>query len=108
MSTNENVPAPRKSGRRSVLKGIGASALATATVVFGTTKAAQAASQACCHLSNPPGGAWSTCANASDKWIWTCTQATPYGACYRYGCCEAGHTPYGTNTISAWSEIGIC
>jgi hypothetical protein len=107
MTTDENTPTPRRPGRRGFLKGVGASALATAAAVFGRPGAAQAVQAACCSLAVPP-GSWSTCSNASDRYIWQCTQVTPYGVCYRYQCCDAGKTPWGTWTISAWRNVGIC
>lgn len=107
MSTDDSRPARPRTGRRGFLKGIGASALATSAVVFGAQRPAQAYTAACCNLAVPP-SSWSTCANKSDKWIWSCTKSTPYGVCYRYQCCEAGKTPWGTNTISAWRNVGIC
>jgi hypothetical protein len=93
------------------LKAIGASALATAAVVFGRAEAAQA-NYACCALRASP-SSWSSCANGSNVYIWQCTQTTPYGVCYRYECCEANwksypHYPYYCCGISAWRQVGIC
>lgn len=107
MSSDDTQPAPRRSGRRGFLKGVGASALATAAAVFGRPDAAQAYQVACCSLAVPP-SSWSSCSSRSDRYIWSCTKATPYGVCYRYQCCDAGKTPYGTWTVSAWRNVGIC
>ncbi|HEY8472610.1 MAG TPA: hypothetical protein VIL37_08235 [Natronosporangium sp.] len=106
MSTDNSRPI-RRTGRRGFLKGIGASALATSAVVFGTQRAAQAYTVGCCNLALPP-SSWSTCNSKSDKWIWSCRHTAPHGTCYRYQCCEAGYTPWGTSTISAWRNAGIC
>jgi hypothetical protein len=91
--------------RRGFLRGVGASALATAAVVFGLGRPAEAVQVGCCHLGSSA-GAWSTCASRSDRYIWRCRMWTPYGACYRaYECCDAGRTPWGTWTISAARQI---
>lgn len=98
---------PRRWGRRNFLKGAGASALATAAVVFGKQGTAHAVVKAaCCNLAGPP-GSWNSCYNYQD-YIWKCTYLTPYGTCYRYECCEGGCSPYGTCSYSAYRNIGIC
>ncbi len=104
MATADRQPAPRRWGRRNFLKGVGASALATAAVVFGTQSPAQA--YACCHLASPA-KPWKECYSRR-QYIWSCTHPTPYGTCYRYQCCEAGCSPYGTCSYSAYRNVGIC
>jgi hypothetical protein len=107
LTDDDRSSAPRRPGRRGFLKGVGASALATAAAVFGRPDAAQAYQYACCSLA-VPASSWSSCANMSDRYIWTCTQAAPHGTCYRYQCCDAGKTPWGTWTVSSWRNVGIC
>jgi len=107
MAPADQRPTPRRWGRRGFLKGAGASALATAAVVFGKQSAAQAQVQAaCCFLERPP-SSWSYCYDHRD-YIWACTKYTPYGVCYRYECCEAACSPYGTCAYSAYRNVGIC
>lgn len=97
-----------KWGRRGLLKGFGASALATAAVVFGSPGRAEAhgVHRACCHLVLSP-STWSLCANASDNYIWSCNYSPVHYICTRYQCCEA-FTPYGTVSRSAYRSVGSC
>lgn len=89
-------PQRPKVGRRGILWGIGASALATSAAVFGTGNAASAAVYGCCHLVFPP-SSYSTC-RANRNYTWYC-QATATRGC---GCCERKNAN-GTIIASAYS-----
>jgi hypothetical protein len=107
MAKGDDRPTKGRLGRRGFMKGVGASALGTAAMVFGTPRAAQAYTVQCCHLAVPPSG-WNDCASRSDRYIWKCNKAQPHGTCYRFECCDGGKTPWGTWTVSAWRQVGIC
>ncbi|MCM4080892.1 hypothetical protein [Paractinoplanes hotanensis] len=78
----------RRFGRRKLLKGVGAGALATSAVVFGAPGTANAANYACCSLVFAP-SSYSACAGASKKYIWTCRWTSTTGC----SCCEKGTSP---------------
>lgn len=94
----QDKPQKSKVGRRTLLGGFGASALATAAVVFGTGKAASAHYNhyGCCHLVFLP-SSYSTC-RANRNYTWYC-QATATRGC---GCCERVNSS-GTIIASAYS-----
>lgn len=106
-SPEEERRPPGRVGRRGFLKGIGASALATAAVVFGAGRAAHAYTVGCCHLWNPP-SSWTNCAGKADRYIWTCYVRTSPTCDRPYQCCEAGKKPYGGWTWSAYRVIAGC
>lgn len=77
-----------KTGRRGLLKGAAASALATSAVVFGSPGKAGAGeapcySFACCCLYFSP-GSWSTC-TTGNYYVWSCYYNPEH---YVYRCCE--------------------
>jgi hypothetical protein len=82
----ENQP-KRRVGRRGLLRGVGAGALATSAVVFGTSQPASAHEKhyACCHLVFTP-SSYATCRD-SKNYTWYCrwTQTTGCGCCERIG-----------------------
>lgn len=79
----ENQP-KRRVGRRSLLRGVGAGALATSAVVFGTGQPAAAHFKhyGCCHLVFTP-GSYTSCTR-DHNYLWFC-QSSPTRGC---GCCE--------------------
>ena len=92
----QDKPQRPKMGRRNILRGIGASALATSAVVFGTSKAASAGNYACCNLVYPP-SSYSTCRN-SKNYTWYCQWTQTVGC----GCCERKNSS-GAIIASAYS-----
>jgi hypothetical protein len=117
MSTSANHATPGKGtasrwrGRRGLLKGVGASALATAAVVFGKPDqaAAHGVHRACFHLVLQPTD-WSRCANPNNwpsPYIWSCTHCPVSHCCMQYQCCEAP-TPTGTVWASAYRVSRGC
>jgi hypothetical protein len=89
-------------GRRGLLKGAGASALATSAVMFGTPGRAEADYKhyACCHLYLHP-TSWSYCVSGYN-YIWGCTWSNGRS----YQCCERYHT-MGWVERSAYRTIGV-
>lgn len=69
-------------GRRGFLRAVGASALGTAMVVFGSPGRADAYTVECCNLAFPPSISYDTC-RASSNYTWVCI--TPIKTCW---CCE--------------------
>ncbi len=85
----------RRFGRRGILKGLGAGALATSAVVFGAPGTANAANYACCNLVHSP-SSYTSCKNARPNYIWTCRWTSTTGC----SCCEKGSS--GNYTASAY------
>jgi hypothetical protein len=68
-------------GRRGFLRAVGASALGTAMVVFGSPGRADAAYKVfCCNLEYQPTISYETCRNSSN-YTWVCTTATKTCLC---------------------------
>lgn len=95
----------RSWGRRGFLKGVGASALGTAAVVFGTPDSAAAHYNhyGCCHLVLTA-SSYSRCRDSGNRYIWSCSYS---GQCRTCLCCEA-MTPYGSIWASAYSCGPYC
>jgi len=74
----------RSVDRRSFLKKLGITGLATATVVFGSPETAEAYSYYCCNLAHPP-SSYSTCHNALCNYEWVCYHQPTNKVCT---CCE--------------------
>ncbi|MBF9132831.1 hypothetical protein I0C86_28310 [Plantactinospora sp. S1510] len=88
----------RKTGRRRIFAGIGASGLAAAVAVFGRSGPAAAAyAYACCSLEFHPTMSVSACKSGS-HYVWHCWHAG-YVRCQ---CCEAKDS-YGHTVASAYS-----
>lgn len=91
----QDKPQRPKVGRRGILWGFGASALATSVTVFGTRTAASAANYACCNLVFAP-SSYSTC-RANNNYTWYCQWTATVGC----GCCERKNSA-GTIIASAY------
>lgn len=103
MSTTPSKPS-RRWARRGFLKTVGASALGTAAVVFGTPGQASATYKyECCNLMFRPSITYSQCRNSYDNYIWSCSA----GGCRTCSCCEA-KTPYGSTWASAYTCGNYC
>ncbi|MEU2615148.1 hypothetical protein ABZ570_26750 [Micromonospora sp. NPDC007271] len=84
--------------RRRFLGGVGASALATSAVLFGSAERASATYDiACCHLRFVPSVSVATCRSGC-HYNWYCSTATK--SC---SCCEVKNCSTGAYTKSAYS-----
>ncbi|MET8279892.1 hypothetical protein [Micromonospora sp. NPDC005174] len=98
-SGHEQHDPKRASGpRRRFLGTIGASALATSAVLFGSPERASATYNiGCCHLSFVPSVSYSTCINSPRYYTWYCSTSTR--TC---GCCEVKNSSGTANVKSAY------